>query len=243
VAKTEKPHERGERHLRESGYSDHEKKKKRARGGHIPGMKAEGRPDRRGRAAGGESPRPKPQNIPMIDESRYDPDRDRTPMPGRPINEPAPLSEARARGGDLPDDAQGNVHANSALARGGKHKGKGKVTININAAQQGDPQHEQMAHEAGIQQGAKMGAQAVAAKMAGGAGGPPPMAGGPPRPPMGAPMMPPPGGPPMMGPGGPPPGAGGPPPGGMPPKPPGMMARGGEMRRRDEHGRFTGGAV
>lgn len=198
MEKTEKPHERGARHLRESGYSEPNeeghKAKKRARGGHVPGKKAEHRPDR------------------------------------------------RSRGGDLPDDAQGNVHADSALARGGKHH-KGKVTININAAQQGDPQHEQMAHEAGIQQGAKMGAQAVAAKMAGGAGGPPPMAGGPPRPPMGAPMMPPPGGPPMMGPGGPPPGAGGPPPGGMPPRPPGMMARGGEMRRRDEHGRFTGGAV
>lgn len=179
MEKTEKPHERGARHLRESGYSEPNeeghKAKKRARGGHIPGMEAEGRPDRR--------------------------------------------------------------------ARGGEHKHKGKVTININAAQKGDPQHEQMAHEAGIQQGAKMGAQAVAAKMAGGAGGPPPMAGGPPRPPMGAPMMPPPGGPPMMGPGGPPPGAGGPPPGGMPPRPPGMMARGGAMHKRDEHGRFIGGAV
>lgn len=124
-------------------------------------------------------------------------------------------------------------------ARGGKVKHKGKVIVNINAGGQDDPGKLQAAHQAGIQQGAMLGARAVAARMGGGAGGPPP--GGPPG--GGAPS---PG--PMMAPPGPPPGPPGPP---MAPGAPGMMprrpfAQGGNiqmMRRRDLKGRFLGGAV
>lgn len=87
--------------------------------------------------------------------------------------------------------------------KGKKHKG---TTVNIilgGQGQQGDPQREQMAHQAGMQQGVQVGAKMAAAKLAG-AGGPPP--GGPP-------------------PGGMPPGAGGPPPGAMGGMPPGGPPR------------------
>lgn len=170
--------------------------------------------------------------------------------------------DKRARGGYLPDgspdDAQGNASANSARARGG-HVPKGKKTvINIDASHKGDPQAEQMAHQKGMQDGAKM----VAAKLQGGGGGGPPP-GAPPMgaPPGGMPMAPggmPPGAgappgmaphPPMMPPGGggppmpphpmmPPPGAGGGNPGMM--RPPGMSTGG---RMRDGKGRFTGGSI
>lgn len=127
--------------------------------------------------------------------------------------------DRRARGGhiteDQPDDDMGNDVKDSGRARGGAMKRadggrvskKGaKTIININAGG-GDPQqaeHEQMAKQAGIQQGAQLGAKMAAAKMGGGPPGPPPPgAMGPPRPP-------------MPGPGGPPP------PGMMPQRPPGV---------------------
>ena len=132
--------------------------------------------------------------------------------------------DRRARGGmlafDQPDDAHGNMVKDSGRAHGGKVGKKGKVIINIAA---GGGQDAEAAHQAGMQQGAIMGAKAAAAKL-GGAGGPP-MGGPPPG------AMPP--RPPMAGPGGPPPpGMAGPPPGAMPPggPPPGMRARGGAMR-------------
>lgn len=101
-------------------------------------------------------------------------------------------------------------------ARGGSAgKHKSKVTININAAQKGDPAREQMAQQAGVQKGLMIG-RAMPHPA-----GPPP--GAPMPPPGGAPMMPPGGAPPMMAPR--PPMAG--PPAGMPPgpmgaRPPGM---------------------
>lgn len=153
------------------------------------------------------------------------------------------LHLGRKRGGSVPGEEP--MERPDRRARGGstgKGKGKGKTVINIHAGggEQGNPQREMMAHQAGIQQGAALGARAAAARMAPpGAGAP--MAGGPPRPPM---AMPPPGGAP--GPGAP----GMPPPGAMPPRPMmppgggGPMARGGAMmHRRDERGRFLGGAV
>jgi hypothetical protein len=126
-------------------------------------------------------------------------------------------------------------------ARGGHVKGHGKTIINVNAGgEQGGQQQAAMAHQQGMQQGIQMGARAAAQKLAGGAPGGPPGGGAPPpRPPMMPPQgggMPPPG---MMPPGGAPPGA-------MPPRPmppPGPMARGGKVTRRDEHGRFLGGAL
>src|SRR4051812_42963963 len=140
---------------------------------------------------------------------------------GGPIRGKAPAGrpDRRARGGatgdDIidgrqPNDAQGNRNAASALARGGKVKGK-KTVINIDASHKGDPAAEQMAHQKGMQDGAR----AIAAKLQGAGGGPPPGAGGPPP---GGPMGPPPGGAPMAPPGMAPPG---PPPGAMaPPGPP-----------------------
>lgn len=148
--------------------------------------------------------------------------------------EAAHRPDRRARGGmisiDQPDDADGNDVKDSGRARGGKVGAK-RVQIVVNAGPKGDPQREQMAHQAGIQQGLAVGKSAGMPHPA----GPPPgaMPGGPPA------GMPPgamAGKPPM-----------GPPGGGMPPRPmgpppgAGMMARGGAMR--DQHGRFMGGRV
>jgi hypothetical protein len=218
----EKPHERGHRQLREAGYAHHKH---------------------------GDIHKDAAQDLQMIagavhkHEAHLHKGQPKTKLRrgGKvPGHEAHGRPDRRARGGmvsiDQPDDAEGSMHAHSARARGG-HVGKkgGKTIINIHAGggEQGNPQREQMAHQAGMQQGAQLGAKAVLAKIGGGAGGPPP--GGPPpggMPPggmPGRPMMPPPG----AGPGMPPPGAGGPP---MP-----MRARGGAMR--DSCGRFTGGAV
>ena len=210
--------ERGERHLREAGYS------KFRDGGDIHADEAA---DKR-----------------MISKAIHEHDDQmhggkHTHLKlrrGGPVHgeKPHGRPDRRARGGDVhdqPHDAMGNVNANSARARGGRLGGKHKTIININAAQKGDPAREQMAHQAGVQQGAQMGARAVAARMGGGAGGPP-MA--PPRPPMMPGAM-----PAAPAPGGAPPGAAMAPP--RPPGPPGMMARGGAMR--DGRGRFVGGAV
>jgi hypothetical protein len=222
----EKPHERGHRQLREAGYEYHK--------------------------GGGDIHTDAAQDRVMIagavhkHEARLHPGEPKTKLRrGGHVKgkEAKHRVDRRARGGmvsiDQPDDHQGTTNAHSARARGG-HVGKkgGKTVINIHAGggEQGNPQREQMAHQAGMQQGAQMGAKAVLAKMGAGAGGPPP--GGPPM-----------GGPP---PGAMPPGAGGPPPGAMPPRPgmppPGaggppmpMRARGGSLR--DGCGRFTGGAV
>lgn len=171
------------------------------------------------------------------------------PMAPPPPPGMVPPQRPMARGGrlmayDWPDDAQGNVNARSALARGGAHKGKGRTVINIH---QGDPQREQMAHQQGLQRGLQIGARAAGPPggLPGGAGPRPPM-GGPPG--GGAPMMPPPGA------GGPPPGMGGPPPpgAGMPPSrppmaapPPGAMPmrRVGGVIKREPGGRFAGGRV
>jgi hypothetical protein len=151
--------------------------------------------------------------------------------------------DRRARGGDIafdqPDDADGNVHANSARARGGHVGSKAKPKVIVNVAQ-GDPEKEQMAHQTGMQQGLQLGARMAAQKMGG--------AGGAPRPPMAPP------GPGMAAPGGAPGGLPGgvgmaprPMPQGVPQRPgmgmPGAMARGGAMVRRHNDGRFAGGAV
>lgn len=232
----EKASERGVRHLRESGYHHRAEK-------HIHG---DAKQDETQIARGVHK-----------HESNMHSGKPKTKLRGGghvPGHEAKHRMDRRARGGmihdDQPDDAQGNVNVHSARARGGAtghgKKGGGKTVINLHVGDGGGgAQKEQMAHQAGMQQGAQM----VAAKLAGGGGGAPP--GGPPpgamppRPPM-AGGMPPPGG----APGGMPPGAGMPPrpmmpPGGAPP--PGMMpprARGGSMPMRDcTTGRFTGGAV
>lgn len=165
--------------------------------------------------------------------------------------EPKGRPDRRARGGgmdvnemagrDLPNDAQGNVNERSARAKGGGvgDKKHGRVVINIKAGGGDDQQKMQAAHQAGIQQGAMLGARAAAAKMGGGPGGPPPGAGMPPPGAGGPPGAMPPH--PMM----PPPGAGGPP--GMPPRPmppgAGPMRSGGALRPRGLDGRFSGGAL
>lgn len=118
-------------------------------------------------------------------------------------------------------------------------KKHGRVVINIKAGGGDDQQKMQAAHQAGIQQGAMLGARAAAAKMGGGPGGPPSGAGMPPPGAGGPPGAMPPH--PMM----PPPGAGGPP--GMPPRPmppgAGPMRSGGALRPRGPDGRFSGGAI
>lgn len=152
------------------------------------------------------------------------------------------------------DESQSGTHKENGLARGGRaHRadggemgtmgemprprmpspgrkalksGKGGVTVVVGHGDDGAK--EQMAHQAGMQQGVQVGARMAAQKLEGGGAGGPPRA---PSPPMAAPSGPPPGGGGM--PGGAPPGMGpqrpmGPPPGG----PPGMaMAkRGGRIR-------------
>lgn len=160
-------------------------------GGAVHGNKSEGRPDRKAR--GGST------------EERREDESDK-------------LNAGHMKQGD-----SGEMGENEGRARGGGAEKKGKsggksghTQINIAI---GNPEKEQMAHQQGMQEGAK----AIVQKLAGaGAGGPPPGAGGPP------PGGPPPGmaRPPMAGPppGGPPPGA--PPPGAMMPH-----ARGGGVHR------------
>jgi hypothetical protein len=228
------PQERGERMAREAGY-------KRKAGGNIHGGGVKHRPDKRARggglADGGKINIPRiaddyPKDKPAFEGGSTGESLGRSPAPFKPRTD-ADVGAGRARGGHVP---------------------KRGTTINIDASHKGDPEKEQMAKQAGMQQGA----QALMAKLkgagAGGApGGPPP--GPPPGMPPHPPMMPPPGGmppgmpppgaaPPMMPPhppmAGPPPGAGGPPPPGMmPPHPP--MASGGRMR--DARGRYLGGSL
>lgn len=180
------PQARGERMLREGGYVPHK----------HGDIHADGKKHRGGRAHG--------------HDEKHRPDR-------------------RARGGHVseadddktakwPNDAQGNIALphGSARANGGSvGKHKGKVTININAAQKGDPQREQMAHQAGLQKGLAMGRNMPRPAAPGGAPPAAPMA-PPMAPPGGAPMMAGPPRPPMAA--GPMPGAAGP----MGARPPGM---------------------
>lgn len=184
------------------------------KGGRVAGSTAVGRPDRRAR--GGQTEANDNTGGAPVFSKDWDDSQDKAEFDRFNKKQSEPAQE-RARGGKV------------------KH---GKVIVNINAGGQDDPGKLQAAHQAGIQQGAMLGARAVAARMGGGAGGPPP--GGPPgggAPPPG-PMMAPPG----------PPGPPGPP---MAPGAPGMMprrpfAQGGNiqmMRRRDLKGRFLGGAV
>lgn len=102
---------------------------------------------------------------------------------------------------------EGRANGGRRLDRKGKKHGT-QVNIILGGGQQGDPQREQMAHQAGMQQGAMLGAKMAAAKLAGAGAGP----GGPP------PGMAPPGA------GMPPPGAGPPP--GAPPMIPGRKSGG-----------------
>lgn len=159
--------------------------------------------------------------------------------------------DRRARGGamngvvsvDRRYDAAGidQPHGPEKRAAGGamRHKTGGKhAPINITiktggGAGAGGQAEKQAAAQKGLQAGMMIGR-----RMGAGAGGPPmPPPGGPP--PGGPPMGGPPGMPPHPPMAGPPPGAGAP----MPPRPPGMMASGGDVRMRDERGRFLGGAV
>lgn len=239
------------------------------RGGHVEGKASAARPDRKRRASGGGSSDPRnPGNIPVMDESKRDPDENKMPRPGRSIlddwKDPGnvgPMTRVRARGGamvavDRRYAAEGisQPHGPEKRAAGGamRHKsgGKGKIgAVNIAIKAGGGQAEKQMAAQKGLQAGMMIGARRAAM---GGAGGPP---GAPPWPPPGGlPIAgPPPGGPPgmMAGPGPMRPGGGmaggppmaGPPPGAMPPRPPGMMAGGGDVRMRDERGRFLGGAI
>lgn len=113
----------------------------------------------------------------------------------------------RAKGGMVPGEAE-QARPDKRARGGAAGKHKGKVTININAGQKGDPQREQMAMQAGVQKGLMIGRSMPHP------GGPP--AGPPMAPPPGAGMAPP-GGPPMAGPPHPPMAA---PPGGPPMGPP-----------------------
>ena len=171
--------------LKEAGYAsdpsyvEADAPLKRKRGGRITGKAPERRPDRRARGGG-------------TKESITD--------------RPAPKGE----NGEDSENPFGELDAKpDRRARGGETKGKKPaVKIMINAGPTSDPQREQMAAHAGMQQGMQMGAKMAAQR----------------------PPMPPPGGPPGAPPGGPPmPPPGGMPPGGMPP--PGMHKRGGHVRR------------
>lgn len=245
----ENPSERGKRHLREAGYTDHEKKKrakKRRSGGCVHGDMPEQRPDRRARGGafkrdvGGQLPiagqppgvMPGAGQRPMMHPHGMMPGGARPPMMGGGAGG-APMAAA----GQLPPSPMGGMERGGRLeafdwpddaqgnrnARSALARGgehkKGGKTV-INV-NQGDPQREQQAHQQGMQQGMQMGARAAAQKLAGGAG--PPGGGAPPPggggPPMGRPPMMPPG---AGGPPGMPPGMGGgmPPPGAMPPRPP-----------------------
>lgn len=73
------------------------------------------------------------------------------------------------RGGQT---VEGRANGGRRLDRKGKHKGV-QVNIIMGSGQQGDPQREQMAHQAGMQQGAILGAKMAAAKGLAPAGGPP----------------------------------------------------------------------
>lgn len=160
--------------------------------------------------------------------------------------------DRRARGGSLNGvatvdrryEAEGidQPHGPEKRADGGatgtKHRsGRGpkNITIIVGKSDDGGDAKAQMAHQAGMQQGAMMARAG---------------AGGPPRPPMMPPPGPPPSGPP---PGGmPPPGAmaGSPPPGAMMPPRPGMPppgmpmhAKGGVIKVREHQRRKAGGSV
>ena len=177
--------------LKDSGYAvdpsyvEADAPLKRKRGGRIMGKAPERRPDRRARGG-------------SMKESITD--------------KPAPKGEDGQDG----DNPFGKLDAKpDRRARGGETKGKKPaVKIMINAGPTSDPQREQMAAHAGMQQGMQLGAKMAAQH--------PPM-----PPPGAAPGGPPPGGP-AGGPPMPPPGM---PPGGMPP--PGMHRRGGQVRRAE----------
>jgi hypothetical protein len=170
-------------------------------GGKVEGKKPEHRPDRRARGGSIDSGL---NGVASVDR-RYE---------AEGIDQPHG-PEHRADGGQ------------TGMHRGGKGKGPKNITIIVGKGGDDDGK-AQMAHQAGLQQGAQIGA-----KMAAGAGGPP-------RPPIG-----PPGGGPMPGGSpiaGPPPGAGGPP---MPPRPgmPPQMARDGGKIKVRAHERRAGGTV
>lgn len=218
----------------------HEKLKLKA-GGKVPGKKAKARPDRRarggfvsidqpddangndvkdsGRRRGGSVARAEGGGL---DNSPSDDTRDSDRANAQDAAEARSIMSASAMRGNSIDYETALKMVSQPRARGGKVGKKGKVIINIQAG--GGGQDAEAAHQAGMQQGAMMGAKAAAAKLA---GGPPPGA-MPPRPPMGAPP----------GAGGPPPPGMAPPPGAMPPggpmgpggPPPGMHSRGGATR-------------
>lgn len=223
--RTETPMEAGRRLLRDSGYSETSQSempdvKRRVKKGLVGYEDAETGQDRQafksGGAVSGDIPAMRPDKrarggnlngVAGVDR-RYQ---------AEGINQPHGPEQHRANGG--------NIGSHGHKVRG-RHSGPHTVNVIVGKGSD-DGGKEQAAHQAGMQQGAQMVMQKIAASAPRPPMAPPPGGGAPPGAP--GPMV---GGPPMMGsPGAP-----------RPPMPPQMAANGGIIKVRAHH-RRVGGSV